>query len=99
MPTDACQFFYECAGCETLLRPKPGDCSVFVHTGQSSVHPCRSNATAHVVSEPSRASLIVNEPRFQDITERISYLRGISERLAPAKAPPISLRESLQCGE
>ena len=29
----------------------------------------------------------MNEPRFQDITERISYLRGISERLAPAKGP------------
>jgi hypothetical protein len=21
MPTDACQFFYECAECQTLLRP------------------------------------------------------------------------------
>ena len=24
MPTDACQFFYECSNCKTLLRPKPG---------------------------------------------------------------------------
>jgi hypothetical protein len=29
MPTDACQFFYECTGCSSLLRPKPGDCCVF----------------------------------------------------------------------
>jgi hypothetical protein len=29
MPTDACQFFYECAGCGTRLRPKTGDCCVF----------------------------------------------------------------------
>ncbi|MCW3476384.1 hypothetical protein OL599_17585 [Rhodovastum sp. RN2-1] len=29
MPTDACQFFYECPGCGALLRPKPGDCCVF----------------------------------------------------------------------
>ena len=29
MPTDACQYFYECTGCHTLLRPKPGDCCVF----------------------------------------------------------------------
>ena len=29
MPTDACQFYYECAGCKTLLRPKRGDCCVF----------------------------------------------------------------------
>ena len=29
MPTDACQWFYECAACKRLLRPKPGDCCVF----------------------------------------------------------------------
>ncbi|MDU6495380.1 GDCCVxC domain-containing (seleno)protein, partial [Bradyrhizobium sp.] len=25
MPTDACQFFYECTGCGTKLKPKAGD--------------------------------------------------------------------------
>ena len=25
MPTDACQFFYDCRGCGELLRPKPGN--------------------------------------------------------------------------
>ncbi len=29
MPTDACQFFYECEGCKAVLRPKAGDCCVF----------------------------------------------------------------------
>jgi hypothetical protein len=29
MLTEACQFFCECAGCKTSLRPKPGDCCVF----------------------------------------------------------------------
>ncbi|WP_428542861.1 GDCCVxC domain-containing (seleno)protein [Rhodopila sp.] len=33
MPTDACQFFYDCTGCGTLLRPKPGDCCVFCSFG------------------------------------------------------------------
>ncbi|MCL7750335.1 hypothetical protein LV475_01790 [Guyparkeria hydrothermalis] len=33
MPTDACQWFYECDGCQTLLRPKPGDCCVFCSYG------------------------------------------------------------------
>ena len=33
MPTDACQFFYECGGCGALLRPKPGDCCVFCSYG------------------------------------------------------------------
>lgn len=33
MPTDACQFYYECTNCKTLLRPKPGDCCVFCSYG------------------------------------------------------------------
>jgi hypothetical protein len=33
MPTDACQFFYKCTGCGTMLRPKSGDCCVFCSFG------------------------------------------------------------------
>lgn len=33
MPTDACQFFYECKGCGTVLRPKAGDCCVYCSYG------------------------------------------------------------------
>jgi hypothetical protein len=33
MPTDACQFFYECTACHTVLRPKSGDCCVFCSFG------------------------------------------------------------------
>jgi hypothetical protein len=33
MPVDACQFYYECEGCKTLLRPKAGDCCVFCSFG------------------------------------------------------------------
>ncbi|MEW2912690.1 GDCCVxC domain-containing (seleno)protein [Leisingera sp. JC11] len=33
MPQDACQWFYECPACRTLLRPKPGDCCVFCSYG------------------------------------------------------------------
>jgi hypothetical protein len=33
MPSDACQFFYECTGCRAVLRPKPGDCCVFCSYG------------------------------------------------------------------
>jgi hypothetical protein len=29
MPTDACQYFYDCKRCGALLKPKPGDCCVF----------------------------------------------------------------------
>ena len=33
MPEDACVHFYECTGCGTLLRSKPGDCCVFCSFG------------------------------------------------------------------
>jgi len=33
MPTDACVFFHECAGCHTRLKPRPGDCCVFCSYG------------------------------------------------------------------
>jgi hypothetical protein len=33
MPTDACQWFYECAACHTMLKPKAGDCCVFCSYG------------------------------------------------------------------
>ncbi len=33
MPTDACQWHYECTSCGALLKPKPGDCCVFCSFG------------------------------------------------------------------
>jgi hypothetical protein len=33
MPTDACQFFYDCKGCATVLKPHKGDCCVFCSYG------------------------------------------------------------------
>lgn len=29
MPTDSCLIRYTCTSCETVLRPKAGDCCVF----------------------------------------------------------------------
>ncbi|WP_281806362.1 GDCCVxC domain-containing (seleno)protein [Methylocystis echinoides] len=39
MPTNACQFFYECKGCGALLRPKAGDCCVFCSYGDAPCQP------------------------------------------------------------
>ncbi|PCH65719.1 MAG: hypothetical protein COC01_09370 [Bacteroidetes bacterium] len=33
MPTDACQFFYECESCKAVLKPKEGDCCVYCSYG------------------------------------------------------------------
>ena len=33
MPTDACQFFWDCPACGAVLRPNEGDCCVFCSYG------------------------------------------------------------------
>lgn len=33
MPADSCVYFYKCKNCQTLLKPKPGDCCVFCSYG------------------------------------------------------------------
>ncbi|NCD68891.1 GDCCVxC domain-containing (seleno)protein [Mucilaginibacter sp. AK015] len=33
MPTDACQYFYECESCKARLKPLAGDCCVFCSYG------------------------------------------------------------------
>jgi len=33
MPTNACQWFYDCKGCNALLKPKAGDCCVYCSYG------------------------------------------------------------------
>jgi len=39
MPTDSCQFFYECSNCKRILKPKQGDCCVFCSYGSMKCPP------------------------------------------------------------
>jgi hypothetical protein len=43
MPTDACQFFYDCKGCGERLKPLAGDCCVFCSYGSVPCPPTQSN--------------------------------------------------------
>jgi hypothetical protein len=44
MPVDACQYFYECTGCKTLLKPNAGDCCVFCSFGTVKCPPIQTQA-------------------------------------------------------
>jgi hypothetical protein len=46
MPTDACQWFYECEGCKAVLRPKAGDCCVFCSYGSHKCPPVQAGPAA-----------------------------------------------------
>ncbi len=43
MPTDACQYFYDCQGCGAVLKPKPGDCCVFCSYGDVPCPPIQAD--------------------------------------------------------
>jgi len=46
MPTDACQWFYECERCKTMLRPKAGDCCVYCSYGTNKCPPIQAGPSS-----------------------------------------------------
>jgi hypothetical protein len=56
MSTDACQFFYECTGCGTKLKPKSGDCCVFCSYGSVPCPPIQAERNG----EPGAARAVVS---------------------------------------
>lgn len=46
MPTDACQWFYECENCKAVLRPKSGDCCVFCSYGTNKCPPIQADRSS-----------------------------------------------------
>ena len=48
MPTNACQFFYDCKGCGEVLRLLPGDCYVYYSYGDMKCPPIQEgNGCCH----------------------------------------------------
>ncbi|WP_298816846.1 GDCCVxC domain-containing (seleno)protein [uncultured Roseibium sp.] len=45
MPTDACQWFYECSSCKAVLKPKPGDCCVYCSYGTVACPPIQEGSS------------------------------------------------------
>lgn len=43
MPTDACQYFYECENCKIILKPLEGDCCVYCSYGSVKCPPIQAN--------------------------------------------------------
>ncbi len=60
MPTDACQYFYECLHCHTLLKPKAGDCCVFCSYGSL---PCPSKQAESAGALSEAPSPLLKEER------------------------------------
>lgn len=91
MPTDACQYFYECTGCGTLLRPKQGDCCVFCSYGSVPCPPIQASDgnPMHCRSEESSAAVEIRpgaqRPDWSVVTKpaaREALLAGARTRAA-----------------
>lgn len=54
MPTDACQWFYQCRQCGTMLRPKEGDCCVFCSYGTVACPPIQAGSPCCDASPAAR---------------------------------------------
>jgi hypothetical protein len=53
MPTDACQFYYDCNGCGALLRPKKGHCCVYCSFGSVPCPPIQEAIASGESNPPS----------------------------------------------
>ncbi len=45
MPTDSCQWFYDCEGCGKVLKPKQGDCCVYCSYGTIPCPPVQASGS------------------------------------------------------
>ncbi|HNP08825.1 MAG TPA: GDCCVxC domain-containing (seleno)protein [Cyclobacteriaceae bacterium] len=43
MPTNACQYFYECEGCKVVIQPQQGDCCVYCSYGTVKCPPMQAD--------------------------------------------------------
>jgi pyrroline-5-carboxylate reductase len=60
MPSDACQFFYECKNCGVVLKPNPGDCCIYCSFGTVPCPPiqennkcCQNSTTKNIIMKQS----------------------------------------------
>ena len=58
------QFFYECTGCGTKLKPKPGDCCVFCSYGSVPCPPIQAQRVGEPCSDP--LLLLIDEEQSGD---------------------------------
>jgi hypothetical protein len=74
MPTDACQFFYDCKGCGERLKPLAGDCCVFCSYGSVPCPPIQSNLRCCVPTMLYRCGQIVWQNMPSAVCARVAAL-------------------------
>lgn len=57
MPVDACQYFYDCPSCRTVLKPKTGDCCVFCSYGSARCPPVQTRRSSCSANDPIKSEV------------------------------------------
>lgn len=57
MEVASCQILYICPSCDSMLRPKPGDCCVFCTYGSAPCPPIQRERPLHSVNREKEARL------------------------------------------
>ena len=74
MPTNGCQFYYECTNCGAMLAPeRPGDCCVFCSFGSGEVPADPGRALLLRLAWPLRQGL--DRQLRNDQEERIEHVK------------------------
>ena len=81
MPTDACLYFYECAGCKTRLKPKPGDCCVFCSYGSVPCPPIQQ-CCSDVAVEAAGGTWSFCSLTREAFADRMTEIDGVMARFA-----------------
>lgn len=104
MPTDACLYFYTCAGCGSRLKPKPGACCIFCSYGSEPCPPVQlAGGSAGCTEDPKNAlpRVCSLEPaafqeRMTEIAALLQTLNGTVERTADGIALRFRAGEGLR---
>jgi len=98
MPTDACQFFYNCPTCRARLKPNAGDCCVFCSYGDV---PCPPVQEAREKNEPcycEGAVRIANNAKNFEWPNLLAYAEISQRRPTEAEVPRLTFGFSLSLG-
>jgi len=63
MLTDACQHFYRCVACGTMLKPLAGDCCVFCSYGDTPCPPVQLSGEGYGSRSTERAGAPGEDPQ------------------------------------
>jgi len=70
MPTNACQFYYDCRHCGAVLRPLTGDCCVFCSYADMPCPPiqeARAAGSSHGCCAPDLS--VIPDPTVTDLPQ------------------------------